>query len=235
MKAEEKALLFDFFKTTDSLLLKGNSEFFSKNFNFSDDLTIEEYKEENAASVCSINTISEKIGKCRNCSLCETRKNTVPGVGVENPLVLVIGEGPGEMEDLKGEPFVGKAGELLDKMLASISLSRKTNCFITNIVKCRPPNNRDPEPEESSACDAFLQAQIAVLKPKAILILGSPAVRHILKTASGITSMRGKFYDVKGIPAIATYHPSALLRDPSKKMDAWTDLKSLYRLLAQNK
>lgn len=182
----------------------------------------------------SINSIAEKISQCTRCVLSKTRKNVVPGMGVENPVVMVIGEGPGEQEDIKGLPFVGPAGQLLDKMLSSIGLSRQTNCYITNIVKCRPPHNRNPETVESDACDSFLKAQIAVLKPKVILVLGSPAVKHIFKTDRGITSMRGQFFEVSGIPAIATYHPSALLRDPSKKIDAWTDLKTLRAWLQEH-
>ncbi len=181
----------------------------------------------------TIETIAEKIATCTRCDLHKTRKNTVAGVGVNNPIVLVIGEGPGQEEDTQGLPFVGPAGQLLDKMLASIQLSRNTNCFIANIVKCRPPHNRDPLPSETEACSSFLQAQIALLKPTMILAVGRIASQTLLETAEGIGRLHGKIYNyppnnqsgTPSIPCMATYHPSALLRDPSYKKPAWEDLK----------
>ena len=170
-------------------------------------------------------SIAEKIAQCNRCILCKTRTNTVPGEGVEKPAVLVIGEGPGADEDASGRPFVGKAGQLLDKMLAAIQLDRTKNCFIANIVKCRPPNNRDPLPEESEACSSFLQAQITVLKPALILCVGRIAAQNLLKTETGINRLRGTFYDYNGIPTLCTYHPSALLRNADLKRPAWEDLK----------
>ncbi len=178
-----------------------------------------------AAGGASTSTIAAKIAACTRCKLCQTRINTVPGMGVERPLVLVIGEGPGQEEDLQGKPFVGPAGQLLDKMLASISLSRDTNTYIANIVKCRPPNNRNPEPDEAAACRSFLDAQISVLKPKLILCMGSVAVRNMLDTTQGITKLRGQWFNYRDIPLLATYHPSALLRDAELKRPAWEDLK----------
>ena len=173
--------------------------------------------------------IAAEISVCQNCVLCETRKNTVPGEGVTNPLVLVIGEGPGADEDKQGRPFVGNAGQLLDKMLSSINLSRKTNCFIANVVKCRPPNNRDPHPDERAACAHFLRRQIAVLKPKFILLVGRVASQSVLNVKESIEKLHGKFLDYNSgdmtIPLMITYHPSALLHNEDYKRPAWEDLK----------
>jgi DNA polymerase len=173
----------------------------------------------------SIAEIASRIACCERCVLCQTRTNVVPGIGPERPLVMVIGEGPGADEDAKGEPFVGKAGQLLDKMLLAIGLSRKENCFIANVVKCRPPENRDPAPEEAAACAPFLEAQIAALKPRAILAVGRVAAQNLLKTTDGIGKLRGRVFDYGGIPLMPTYHPSALLRDENLKRPAWEDLK----------
>lgn len=146
---------------------------------------------------------------------------------------MVIGEGPGAEEDLQGRPFVGRSGQLLDKMLAAVSLSRTVNVFIANIVKCRPPGNRDPQPEESEACAGYLAAQIAYIKPKAILALGRIASRNLLATNEGITRLRGRFFDYRGIPLMPTYHPSALLRDENLKRPAWEDLKRFREKLRE--
>ncbi len=147
--------------------------------------------------------------------------------------MLVIGEGPGADEDAKGEPFVGKAGQLLDKMLAAINLSRHTNCFIANIVKCRPPNNRDPMPDEADACRSFLDAQIGILKPKLILAVGRIAAQNLLNTTTGINKLRGQFFEYRGIPLLPTYHPSALLRNEDLKRPAWEDLKKFRTRLEE--
>ena len=181
----------------------------------------------------SLEVIADKIYECRRCKLCQTRKNVVPGTGVLKPLVLVIGEGPGEEEDNQGLPFVGKAGQLLDKMLAAISLSRSQNCYIANVVKCRPPHNRDPLPEEISACISFLDAQISLLKPSMILLMGRVAAQSVLRTSSGINALRGNFSMYNGIPVMPTYHPSALLRDERLKAPAWQDLKAFRAKLLQ--
>jgi DNA polymerase len=140
---------------------------------------------------------------------------------------MVIGEGPGENEDKSGRPFVGEAGQLLDKMLASIGLSREQNCFIANVVKCRPPHNRDPLPVEAAACAPFLAGQIALLQPRVILCAGRVATQNMLKTTNSIKNLRGHFIDCAGIPLFPMYHPSALLHDPSLKRPAWDDLKTL--------
>ena len=180
-----------------------------------------------------INSIAQKIAACERCVLAQTRTNVVPGVGVTEPLVVVIGEGPGYEEDKRGEPFVGPAGQLLDKMLASIGLSRAENCFIANIVKCRPPGNRVPLPEEAAACESFLHAQLFALKPKMILCAGSTAAKNLLKTRDGVTRLRGRFYDWNGIPVAVTFHPSALLRDARQKIFAWEDLKMMRARLQE--
>ena len=176
----------------------------------------------------TLEEVAQKIASCSRCSLSKNRKTTVPGMGVPHPAVLVVGEGPGAEEDAQGLPFVGPAGKLLDKMLEAISLSRDTNCYIANIVKCRPPNNRTPLPEESDACISFLEAQIHILKPKLILAAGRTASQNLLKTTEALSHLRGAFRDYNGIPLLVTYHPSALLRDVSLKRPAWEDLK-LFR------
>ena len=163
---------------------------------------------------------------CRGCRLCETRHNVVIGVGNKNADIMFVGEGPGYHEDMQGEPFVGAAGQLLDKMLAAIKLDRTRNCYIANIVKCRPPQNRTPSPQEAEACSGYLQAQIHLLHPKMILAMGRTAVQNLLQTSQGINALRGKFFDYNGIPLLATYHPSALLRNEDLKRPAWEDLKT---------
>ncbi|MGP1458104.1 MAG: uracil-DNA glycosylase [Treponema sp.] len=173
----------------------------------------------------SIGVIAQKIASCTACKLASTRKNVVPGTGAENPDVLIIGEGPGEEEDRQGLPFVGRAGQLLDKMLNAIELDRKANCFIANIVKCRPPKNRDPEPDECASCRTFLDAQIAALQPKMILTMGRIASHNLLNTENSIGRLRSRFYEYKNIPLLVTYHPSALLRNADLKRPAWEDLK----------
>ncbi|MBP5463840.1 MAG: uracil-DNA glycosylase [Treponema sp.] len=183
--------------------------------------------QEKPASGISIQIICEKVSRCELCRLAQTRMNTVPGEGVPQPFVLVVGEGPGEMEDRSGRPFVGPAGQLLDKMLAAIQLSRTANCYIANIVKCRPPHNRDPYPDEEDSCIAYLEAQIHILKPLVILAMGNIAAKKLLNTTEGISRLRGRFFDYKGIPLTATYHPSALLHNESLKRPAWEDLKTL--------
>jgi len=188
----------------------------------------------------TLEKIAAEIKKCSGCPLAAGRNNTVPGEGVTNPLVMVIGEGPGADEDRQGRPFVGKAGQLLDKMLISINLSRATNCFIANIVKCRPPQNRDPYPEERDACAHFLNRQIEILKPKFILLVGNVAVQGILKTKEHVGKIHGQFIDYKigdmTIPLIVTYHPAWVLRDEAhNKRPVWEDLKLLRDRIASHK
>ena len=186
--------------------------------------------QENQENFDTLEGIASAVKNCRACRLCEQRHNTVFGEGVTNPLVLVVGEGPGAEEDKTGRPFVGAAGQLLDKMLAAIQLSRTKNCFIANIVKCRPPNNRTPESDECTICRKYLNAQIKLLKPTMILAMGNTAMQSLLGQ-SGITKLHGIFFNMNGIPVMPTFHPSALLRDVTKKRDAWEDLKLFRRRL----
>ncbi len=170
----------------------------------------------------------EKAAKaCRRCALCETRTNLVFGVGVRDAQVMFIGEGPGENEDLQGEPFVGRGGQLLDTMLEIIGLDRRKNIYIANIVKCRPPRNRDPLGTEQEACIGWLRAQIGLVRPRIIVCLGRIAAQVIIKPDFKITQEHGVFFDVDGIQCTALYHPAALLRDPRKKPDTFVDLKAL--------
>ncbi|MBR2281300.1 MAG: uracil-DNA glycosylase [Spirochaetales bacterium] len=175
---------------------------------------------------------SDAMG-CTRCGLCRTRTNVVFGTGCKDrPVVMVIGEGPGENEDLQGVPFVGKAGQYLDRWLAAISLSRETNVYITNTVKCRPPQNRDPYPEEKDSCFAFLKRQIELVSPQAILCLGKPASTLMTgRPDASMGALRGKFFFYDGIPMMCTYHPAAVLRDLSLKRPVWDDLKKLARYL----
>lgn len=163
---------------------------------------------------------------CHACPLCETRTHVVIGVGDKNADVLFVGEGPGYHEDMQGEPFVGAAGQLLDKMLAAIGF-RRDQVYIANVVKCRPPNNRDPLPAEQLACLHYLRAQFLLIRPKIIVCLGRIAAKAIIDPGFSITKSRGVWYERKGVQIMATYHPSALLRDETKKKSAWADMKSL--------
>ena len=163
---------------------------------------------------------------CTNCGLCQTRHNVVFGVGPRNADVMFIGEGPGEQEDLKGEPFVGPAGKLLDDMLSIIDLSRE-NCYIANIVKCRPPRNRDPLETEQEACIGYLRNQVALIRPKIIVCLGRISAQKLIDSSFRITRQHGQWVERGGIWMSATFHPSALLRDVSKRPEAFDDLMSL--------
>ena len=169
-------------------------------------------------------------GKCRNCSLCEQRHHVVFGVGNEEAEVMLIGEGPGENEDLQGEPFVGAAGHLLDDMLEIIGLDR-TQVYITNIVKCRPPHNRDPLSVEQDACIGYLRNQVALIRPKIIVCLGRIAAMRLIRSDFKITREHGQWTEKGGVQMIAIYHPSALLRDPDKRPETFEDLKELQRMI----
>ncbi len=169
--------------------------------------------------------------QCRKCGLCEKRTNVVFGVGSRSADVMFIGEGPGENEDLQGEPFVGRAGQLLDKMLAAVDLDRHTNIYIANIVKCRPPKNRDPEPDEQDACLPWLRSQVALVRPKIIVCLGRVAAMKLLKPDIKITKEHGEFYERNGVLMMATLHPAALLRNPNNKPAAFEDFLKLRKKL----
>ena len=161
--------------------------------------------------------------KCTKCGLCQGRHNVVFGVGNPKAKVLFVGEGPGENEDLQGEPFVGRAGKLLDVMLDAVDLSRERNIYIANIVKCRPPQNRDPLPEEQEACIGWLRNQFAIMRPKIIVCLGRIAGMKLMDPNMKITRQHGQFVDKKGTLMRATLHPAALLRNPNQKPDAFND------------
>lgn len=167
--------------------------------------------------------LKRECSNCTLCGLCRTRNNVVFGVGPQNTDVMIIGEGPGEQEDLQGEPFVGAAGKLLDDMLSIIDLSR-SNCYIANIVKCRPPNNRDPQESEQDACIGYLRNQVALIQPKIIVCLGRIAARRIINQDYRITREHGHWLQKNGIWMTAIYHPSALLRDVSKRPETFEDL-----------
>ena len=175
--------------------------------------------------------LEREVHHCKRCSLGSGRSNAVPGTGPQNPLVFVIGEGPGAEEDRLGLPFVGAAGRYLDKWLSAIALSRETDAYIGNIVKCRPPGNRDPKPEEISACLPYLLRQIEVLKPRTILTLGRIAAQVLLDTTHSISAIRGRVYLFHEIPMVATYHPSGVLRNPGYRQAVWDDLRLLKGLL----
>ena len=164
---------------------------------------------------------------CTGCGLCETRHNVVFGVGKRDTDVLFVGEGPGEQEDLQGEPFVGPAGKLLDDMLSILDLDRNSNCYIANIVKCRPPRNRDPLETEQETCIGFLRNQVALIQPKIIVCLGRIAAKKLIDPDFRITRQHGQWFRRGDFWMMATFHPSALLRDVSKRPEAFDDLMSL--------
>ena len=169
---------------------------------------------------------------CTRCELAESRTNTVFGVGNTQAEWMIIGEAPGAEEDRQGEPFVGRAGKLLDQMLHAIGQSRES-VFIANILKCRPPNNRDPKPDEAAACRDYLERQIALIRPKIILAVGRIAAQNLLGSDDPVGRMRGHAHDLDGIPLVVTYHPAYLLRSPSQKRKSWSDLCLARRLAAE--
>ena len=174
------------------------------------------------------------VAACRKCRLCETRTNTVFGVGPRGAPLMVVGEGPGADEDAQGEPFVGRAGKLLDEMLRAIGRSRRTDTFIANVVKCRPPGNREPAEDEAEACRAYLEQQLRLVRPKLIVALGRVAAQRLLATDTPIGKMRGQSYQwgPDATPLMVTYHPAYLLRNPGEKAKSWEDLKRIHRFLA---
>ena len=175
--------------------------------------------------------IAGRVAACERCALHKTRTRTVPGQGHPAPDILFVGEGPGEDEDLQGLAFVGEAGKLLTRMIEAMGYGRE-EVFIANIVKCRPPHNRKPEPGESAQCLPFLEEQISALKPRVIVTLGGTALEALLKV-SGITRARGQWLEYKGIPVMPTFHPSYLLRVPTAKRDVWNDLQAVLGRLGR--
>ena len=168
--------------------------------------------------------LKAQVADCRACALCDGRKNTVFGTGDENAQWLIVGEAPGAEEDARGEPFVGKAGQLLDAMLAALDLRRDHNVYITNVLKCRPPENRNPEPAEVARCAPHLLRQVALIRPRVILLMGRFAVQAVLGTNASIASLRGRRHSFSGTAVVVTYHPAYLLRTPVDKALAWQDL-----------
>jgi DNA polymerase len=182
--------------------------------------------------------LKQSVADCRACDLCKTRKQAVLGVGDVQADWLFVGEGPGAEEDERGEPFVGQAGKLLDAMIAAIDIKRGKDVYIANSVKCRPPDNRTPEPEETAACWPYLQRQIALLQPKLIVALGRPAAQTLLGREVKIGAARGQLFEHQGIPLIVTYHPAYLLRNLPDKAKSWEDLvfarKTMQKLKSGN-
>jgi DNA polymerase len=178
----------------------------------------------------SLSEIANAVATCTRCSLYRTAKNPVPGVGSPNADLVCVGEAPGASEDEQGVPFVGQAGQLLTKILAAINLSRD-EVFICNVLKHRPPGNRNPLPEEVQACSPYLVRQIELLRPKVILALGTFAAQTLLQTREPIGKLRGKIHRYYGVPLVVTYHPAALLRNPSWKRPTWEDVQLARRLL----
>ena len=176
--------------------------------------------------------LEEAIKDCNRCKLCTGRKNIVFGVGNKNADIMFIGEGPGADEDIQGEPFVGKAGQLMNKAFEALDIKRE-EVYISNIVKCRPPQNRNPEPDEANSCMDYLRNQVLLVKPKIIVLLGSIALKNILGEDYGITNSRGRWIEKRGIWYLPTFHPAALLRDESKKIDFWRDLKLIKEKLQE--
>ena len=174
----------------------------------------------------------EELSGCQRCRLCEHRTNVVPGEGNPNARLMFIGEGPGQEEDRQGRPFVGRSGELLTRMIHAIGIER-SEVYICNVVKCRPPQNRNPEPDEAEACLNYLRAQVALVRPKVIVLLGKVACRYTLGEEIFITRDHGRWFERKGTGFIPTFHPSALLRDPTKKRDAWDDFQKIREKLKE--
>ena len=187
-----------------------------------------------AASISAVSwqQLLDDIYACDKCRLCAGRQNAVPGEGDAHAKLMFIGEGPGHDEDVQGRPFVGRSGELLNRMIAAIGLTRE-QAYICNIVKCRPPQNRNPEPDEAQACLPYLRAQVALVRPKIIVLLGKVACRYTLNQDISVMRDHGKWFERKGVWFMPTYHPSALLRDPTKKRDAWEDFQKIRDKLSE--
>jgi DNA polymerase len=178
----------------------------------------------------SLAAVAEIVAECRKCRLCESRTHTVPGEGPTDARLVVVGEGPGRTEDETGRPFVGKAGDLLTKILSAIELPRE-QVFICNVVKCRPPENRLPQYDEVAACVPYLFRQIEILKPKVILAMGGTAAQTLLHTKQSLGSLREHVHRFRGVPVVVTYHPAALLRNPNWKRPTWHDVRIARRIL----
>jgi DNA polymerase len=191
---------------------------------------IEAWGHKNSRSAETLKDIRTDLGDCRRCKLSEQRKNIVFGVGNPNARLIFVGEGPGHEEDQRGEPFVGAAGRLLTKIIEAMNFTRE-QVYICNIIKCRPPGNRNPMPDEIKACSPFLRRQISSIKPDFICALGAFAAQTLLETSVPISKLKGRFHDYMGIKVLPTYHPAYLLRNPGKKRDVWEDMQKLMKAL----
>ncbi len=178
----------------------------------------------------TLSMVREEIGDCRRCKLCEGRTNIAFGTGAPDAELMFVGEAPGEDEDRQGIPFVGRAGQLLTKMIVAMGLSRES-VYIANIVKCRPPSNRNPEPDEIAACRPFLQQQIEAVRPKVVCALGTFSAQTLLSTREPISALRGRFHPLGDLKVMPTYHPAYLLRSPSEKKKVWEDLQQIMAAL----
>ncbi len=182
-----------------------------------------------------LGALEAAIRECERCPLSQSRTHAVPGEGSPQADLMFIGEGPGHDEDIQGRPFVGRAGQLLTKIIEAMGL-RREDVYITNVVKCRPPKNRNPQSDETAACTPFLKQQLALIRPRVIVSLGNVPTQHLLETRSGITGMRGAFQEYEGIPVMPTFHPSYLIRNEQNrdlKRNVWEDMKLVMELLAK--
>jgi DNA polymerase len=191
---------------------------------------VERTTERTFTGAADLKAVREELGDCQRCRLAGTRKQIVFGVGNPDADLVFVGEAPGENEDLQGEPFVGAAGQLLTRMIEAMGF-RRQDVYICNVIKCRPPRNRNPEPDEVAACEPFLKKQLGALRPRMIVTLGKFAAQCLLRVDTPITRLRGSFRSYQGIQLMPTYHPSYLLRDPSRKREAWEDLKQVVAAL----
>lgn len=181
----------------------------------------------------TLDQVRRELGDCQRCKLCSGRKNIVFGTGNPRAELVFVGEGPGEQEDLQGVPFVGAAGALLTKMIEAMGFGRD-DVYICNVVKCRPPGNRNPEPDEIAACEPFLRAQLASIQPRVVVALGKFAAQTLLRDSTPITRMRGQWRVYEGIQLMPTFHPAYLLRNPAEKRKAWEDLQAVMKVFGKN-
>jgi uracil-DNA glycosylase len=219
-------------QVSDGISMQKKTE--SSFFNNSSTSTLLPLPAESWTASENISALNQAINTCMKCGLGKTRTKFVFGVGNPKAEVVVVGEAPGADEDAQGEPFVGRGGQLLNKILESIKFKRE-EVFICNILKCRPPNNRDPQPEEIELCEPYLWKQLELIKPKLILCVGRIAGQSLLKTNTSLTLLRGKIHDYRGIPLMVTYHPAALLRNPNWKRPCWDDVQQFRKLYEEMK
>jgi DNA polymerase len=187
--------------------------------------------DKNSTQGCTLKKLQAMVEDCTKCRLCETRNHTVFGEGVLPPRLMVVGEGPGAEEDASGRAFIGRGGVYLDSWLSSIGLSRTTNVYIANIVKCRPPENRNPQADEIAACIPYVKRQIQLAKPELLLLSGGVASKALLETTEGVGALRGRFFRYEGIPTLVTYHPAGVLRNPDLRRPVWEDMKKIASYL----